>query len=435
VNDVLNWTIFADQPPWIHLRNLLSVSPAKMTNTMKIIGLSFFIRKPTQTGHDIPYHEAVKRAFNQNGWGYNVLVDKGFKPDSKSDLFLPILSLPPAIKFFRSRSYFIRVVKFFFWELWRLLLLLPGLLRYMSGKKNEFDAVFIECFSLSELLYSALSVWLAPKKQFWVLYRFDKDSLGPMKDDVPARIAAPFYKFFTRFFFKKFNGRMFLFTDSDLLTNSLNEYFELPFTTLPIPHLSQLCYAERATKNEDDGKTVLWWPGRNDSSKGLDSIQKLIDNSPDLDFFAELKVFEGSLNGRIKGGKLDLVEVPTLLDDKAYYRLLHQADFVLLPYSPKRFKSATSGIFVEAVACGAIPIVTRGTWMAHELSKHNLDELIFEQPEDELVEILNTVKKNLGPITLKTRALREKYLTFHGEKGFSSALAASIKEDFKTEPS
>jgi hypothetical protein len=66
------------------------------------------------------------------------------------------------------------------------------------------------------------------------------------------------------------------------------------------------------------------------------------------------------------GAPLDLLPGP--LDATAYARELAAADVLLLPYDQQRYRSRCSGVVLEALAAGAVPIMTGGGWMARQIA-------------------------------------------------------------------
>lgn len=66
------------------------------------------------------------------------------------------------------------------------------------------------------------------------------------------------------------------------------------------------------------------------------------------------------------GGPVDLLPGP--LDGAAYARALADTDVMLLPYDQERYRVRCSGIVLESLASGVVPIVTGGGWMARQLA-------------------------------------------------------------------
>jgi hypothetical protein len=113
--------------------------------------------------------------------------------------------------------------------------------------------------------------------------------------------------------------------------------------------------------------------------------------------------------------------IPSFLLREEYMEWMQTAELVLLPYLGKDYARRTSGIFVEAVSVGAIPVTTKGTWMAYELGKFNLTELIFDWTEVDLLDRLCILPKN-QKILQKLQVMRAYYQSFHCEKGFAATL-------------
>lgn len=71
-----------------------------------------------------------------------------------------------------------------------------------------------------------------------------------------------------------------------------------------------------------------------------------------------------------------IIEEP--LSPKAFRNLIYSIDAVVLPYHPKHYDKRGSMVFVEACLSGKPTIVSRGTWMANEIKKHNASGLVFD---------------------------------------------------------
>lgn len=67
------------------------------------------------------------------------------------------------------------------------------------------------------------------------------------------------------------------------------------------------------------------------------------------------------------GGPIDLLPGP--LDGAAYGQALAASDIMLLPYDQERYRARCSGIVLESLAIGVVPIVTGGGWMARQIAE------------------------------------------------------------------
>lgn len=97
---------------------------------------------------------------------------------------------------------------------------------------------------------------------------------------------------------------------------------------------------------------------------------------------------------------------------------MQRASFVLLPHRPETYGKRTSGIFVEAVAAGAIPLVSKGTWMAYELKKFGVQASLFDWEKEDLFAKLRAPFPDREALL----EMAQSYRSFHSEKGFAEAL-------------
>lgn len=150
--------------------------------------------------------------------------------------------------------------------------------------------------------------------------------------------------------------------------------------------------------------------------KGLLSIQKLANSLlQQKDFLLVL-----ADKGRDLFPSSDsLMFIPTVLSSEDYTSWMRTADLVLLPYSPKDYAHRTSGIFVESICLGSIPVVSKKTWMAYELGKYDLSELTLDLEQfsspNHLAMLLSDTK-----ILEKLTVMRSYYRQFHSENGFAT---------------
>jgi hypothetical protein len=91
---------------------------------------------------------------------------------------------------------------------------------------------------------------------------------------------------------------------------------------------------------------------------------------------------------------------------------------ILLPYDSWRYGEATSGAFVESVAAGKFPLVSRGTWMAYELEKFGLNELVIDWKSDRLFDIIVELSASAS-VAEKFAVMRTAYRRFHNESCYA----------------
>lgn len=207
-------------------------------------------------------------------------------------------------------------------------------------------------------------------------------------------------------------------TDSESISHALAARYGLRTQLLPIPHLidpGPIRYA--APKGQRAIR--LWFPGEPREEKGLSVIRKLtktlMQSALGCTLVLDERIIQPSSTNR------SIATLPGPLTAEAYARELSECDAVLLPYDAERYRQATSGIFIEAVAAGKMPFVTRGTWMADELIRYELGDLTFtwedDQPFSKFAELFASpaLQSNLSRMSEDVRRL-------HGPLAFASVL-------------
>ena len=84
--------------------------------------------------------------------------------------------------------------------------------------------------------------------------------------------------------------------------------------------------------------------------------------------------------------KMDINLISKSLDNEEYYNLLSRADIILMPYQTDvsvqhHVLGGTSGIVLETMARGKIPIVPANTWLSLQVEKFNSGK-IFSGNDD-----------------------------------------------------
>ena len=101
------------------------------------------------------------------------------------------------------------------------------------------------------------------------------------------------------------------------------------------------------------------------------------------------------------------------------------SDIILLPYAPSSYRFRTSGIFVEAITMGKIALTTKNTWMAYELEKYDLKELIIDWDAPTIVQKLEEIYLNKS-IREKLKFMTNEYCKFHNIETFAKKLKSLI---------
>ncbi len=364
---------------------------------------SFLASLKNEIGHNYTYMQSVIKAVSSNGWKSQVFVPKNCEIKNLPDFWQKSLAKVFHAGQSTNRQRLSLVIRNFF----PVLKILKTLKKEHIIQPNIKQILFLEHFGFLELPLLLLTFLLArPKIELWLFYRFSKEDFG-------KKIV--FFKFF-QILLKTVLGKekIRLFTDSEIIASKLTKYFEQKVKTMPIPHTGF------ASLNALEKKDFWWWPGSLiREEKGLKEISILSDllakNKSHYQLYVSEKA-KGFLKNSAKTvflkGFLSLLE---------YQKIMSDAKMVLLPYKKENYLSRTSGIFVEAVVAGALPVVTEGTWMAYELQKFDLNELVCDWERKDLIDYLTYVSSD-QKIGKKCLNMRRAYQKYHSIEGYAKAL-------------
>ena len=363
-------------------------------------------------GHIIPYHQAVSKAVNKLGWQHKVIVPIDNKVDN-----LPIgwdegLSNNNLEKEGNSIIKLFRIN-----ESIELAQTITNYLKQEVVNNSNYSIIFLERFIHLQLfaLYLAL-LWVPTDNlSVWLLYRLDTH-----KDN-------------TRWIYKLLNflikkrvksGRLKLLTDSDRLSKSLSNYFQTSVTVMPIPHTD---ISNCSIKSQDISQIICWWPGSPREEKGWKIIKKLAHYSGANTKNICLVCAETSQVTAVNNG-VELTLVKNYLNREEYYHWLGASQIILLPYNYPAYEGRTSGIFTESIMAGKTPLVTKNTWMASELLKHNLGELVINwESAKQVFDIIRKVVKS-DTVQDKIKKMQQSYQQFHSLDNYACVMKKSYSE-------
>lgn len=358
----------------------------------------------SKAGHIFEYHRSVEKALKSFGWDYKAYAPKKTAvsplPSEWRAVLANDLLESPKNAFLRLKIFISNIF--------------PMRKIFKQIENRDSAVVFIEHFELQHLASIATALFFQrPKFQFWILFRYEFEN---------KRIKALLCRIFLNFMgWKLGSGKLKCLTDSDLLSESLCKNLKRPISVLPIPH-TEGCVGGEPKK---EGGQIWWWPGgfvRED--KGLSKVQHLVSLLKGRD---DVRVVAAEKARECFADSSRVCFVSDFLPRDQYVRWMQNADLILLPYLGKAYSQSTSGIFVEAICLGGIPVVTKGTWMAYELQKFSLSLLIFEWDEPGLIDRLAQIRENTD-LEIELNRMRSHYRTFHCLSGFA-AMAERISRE------
>ncbi len=213
-----------------------------------------------------------------------------------------------------------------------------------------------------------------------------------------------------------------LFAENERFVQHYVNWFGQPVQVAPIPFGAPVVScSDPAWKREvADGQLVCWWPGKPAVRKGELVVRKLVGlTGAGAERLCVVAAASSQLAQVPGGPRVVLVEYQ--LDRASYLQTMAAADVLLMPYTPDSHSGLTSGILVEAIAAGKVPLVATGTWLADELERFNLEDLIvdWERP-DLLAEIARLARD--ADVRRRLDIMRTAYLAFHSPAGLAQLL-------------
>ncbi|HLO85285.1 MAG TPA: hypothetical protein VK203_09775 [Nostocaceae cyanobacterium] len=354
-------------------------------------------------GHIIPYHIAVSKAANLLEWKHIAAIPPDANVQNLPSSWYPYLS---HVDLEAKLHPLIRILRFS--DVCHLAKTIANFLKKDVLPYSNYPIIFTERFIHIQLFALLIALCLIPKKNLsvWLLYRRDthRDKtcwIYKLLNKLIKQILEP--------------GRFHLLTDSECLSKSLENYFNEVVTVMPIPHTD---FINLESTSQTSREVICWWPGTPRLEKGWDNIKSLVTANFDAAKKICLVAAQSSELLPLAGG-IQVKLIANYLTEAEYLYWLKISDIILLPYDAIAYSERTSGIFTECIIAGKIPVVTAGTWMAKELIKYGLNELIIDWDQPELVvkEIINLAQSE----TVKDKILKIQaaYQDFHSLENYA----------------
>ena len=343
-------------------------------------------------GHQYEYNVAFTKAALINGWKYIKIIPKSCSfDDLENDWQKSIFGM--------ERKNKIKNLKNF----------LPFLRFFRKIKKAKNPILFIEDFTFIILFLFLICIFIVrPKMQIWLLFRFEHDVM--IKKGKPYAYVVHLIELILG----KKNVKYL--TDSKLVAKRNGVFFKRDFKVLPIPNTKPIISSSIQKKDHYS----FWWPGGlTREEKGLFRIKRLANLLKDSETKVILEIAKSAQNTISSNNNVNFL--PTNLTREEYNKKMLNSDLLLLPYIEKSYGYRTSGIFVEAIVAGIIPAISKDTWMANELKKYNLEELIIDWESADLLK--NLIKLcDSSKIKEKIIVMQRKYLDIHNVENFAKKL-------------
>ncbi|MDD5599773.1 MAG: hypothetical protein PHV82_17645 [Victivallaceae bacterium] len=126
--------------------------------------------------------------------------------------------------------------------------------------------------------------------------------------------------------------------------------------------------------------------------------------------------------------KMDVNLITGKLNSASYYDLLNRSDIILQPYqvdssNPQYRYGGTSGILLEAMARGKIPVVPADTWLSAQVEKFNSGK-IFSGNNDFFAKVIEAVNE-LDSLKAAAESTREYWSKLHNPEHVVKTILAN----------
>ncbi len=360
---------------------LLTLLVDKRGASVLFLSLAHGIR--TEAGHDVIYHRSVSDALSSLGISCKVLVADHCSISPLPENWETALLPGAGYKQLLSDPRFVAPQRIFFLEtfdVWQLF---------------DFSRAFAQTSGACD--------------RAWIFLRYDFSQYklrGWVHAGILRRLA------------RRLNHRLTLLTDSALIQKEASLSLGVPVHLVPIPHTS---FSLPPCK-VDEGKLRCWWPGPPREAKG----QKEIANILQLPVFEERRIEVITSSAASFSSTQDILEdVAPILSREEYEHQLSIANVLLLPYHAPTYRCSTSGIFVEGICAGKMPVVKKGTWLAHELRRFGLSDLIIDWERSDFWSHLMGLYED-SALQAKLALMRANYMCYHSLSHFKTVLSSYL---------
>lgn len=364
-------------------------------------------------GHSIDYNRSIQRACTMNGWEHSAALTTLWSahlqdappawevclasPDFTQLRGQPARQLAGVHRLGGSLADYLRR------------------LRRIGAPAQQPVVLLLETFSLSTLAALAYGLQRVRPRQtsVWLLYRGIVDLR-----------TAPRHTRLYRWLNQRIASAvrpcdLQILTDSEPLAVTYRTLLGRDVQALPVPHTPPIL----PTVLEGD-RSILrcWWPGAPRAEKGAAIIQALLASQDSLAGQFHLYASQDArLTAPAHHGRMQVTPLPAHLSRVEYLAQLASSDLVLLPYDAKAYQQRTSGVFIETIVAGKLPAVTQDTWMAGELLRYDLPELVIDWRAAAVLDQLATVARS-EIVRVKLHHMQRAYAEYHNETSLARVL-------------
>jgi len=386
--------------------------------TNKVIVLSSAAALSSFKGHSYNYHLAVRDALRLSSIEYKVLIPSKNPITLQDEVWEQELRIPSKLVGDISS----KIARFFAYAYYSICISYAWVFFYRKYSKSAEVIVFYETGGnfLDEILISiVLKIFVKKPLAVWYLVRGlpkTKKFQFLLKSSI----------FFAEFFVGK--GRLKLCTDTVPLRDQLKYVLKRDVVCLPIPH----AYSKQSKDQDLDyikpNGLRIWGLSCMGENKGEKFLANLLRQKLTPSVNVEVIVRDFFLEKNELHPESFVKVIPSELDALQFTILLQSCHVALLPYfggEDQAYKLSSSGIFVDSVTAGLLPLVSRDTWMEFELNRFDLNELVLDWDQYNTLPKLSTLINGLfasKSTMCKLDGMRRSYSAMHSPDGFLGVL-------------
>lgn len=230
-------------------------------------------------------------------------------------------------------------------------------------------------------------------------------------------------------------NRIHLFTDSQSLHDEYKFYIDKPFKILPVPHT---LHSHLKTQNEiKQNNLVVGYLGDARTNKGFHLIPEAIKHVTNaLGNDSIIWEIQANIRNKEEWQTVQAVNllkaIPSIklhheaMNTDTYHKLMAKIDVFMLPYTLENYHSQTSGIFSEIRGLGKVSVVTKGTWMAREITNHGGGILCTPEDSKSLADAIIKSVEAYTELKAEAELAAIKWCAFHNCETYMTELISEI---------
>lgn len=343
------------------------------------IFVASFARLCDYRSHHYPFQKAIEKITQNLFWDYKALISEKHLFDKLSPNWIPCLDATNFSTLYKTLSI--------------------ALLQHLQPMKHNRKIIFLDSPGHGdvEALFMASHLLYDKNLHIWILLH--NDPLYPKDCGKAVRICLERMA--------ETASTIRLITPDLKLSQIWREYLSYPCATMPTPQCESLPTLPLLPIQKKH--IILWFPGGLRKTKGLEEIQKIIQQKNTSGYNITI-YYEKSEALAAQEKNLELIQLQYNLSDQEYLDMFAKCHAVLLPRYHPRYQYAVSGIFIEAMCMQKPAFANPNTSLARMLEENGLEKFIVDFSKasiwEDIIEALSdtSIERKLATFSKSLRA-------------------------------